>query len=188
MIVGLGNSGREYKNTRHNAGFWVVDALAKKLTAQFKRREDYFWCKSAIQKSSVVITKPRKFVNLSGEAVKKMMRDFKAGNEDIIVIHDDADLSLGTLKIKRNGSSAGHRGVESIIQELGTNDFKRLRIGIGRGEGDLKDYVLSGTSLEERKIIAETIKRSLDAISTIVSKGVDEAMLIFNRRTKNNEL
>lgn len=184
LIVGLGNPGKEYKDTRHNAGFWVVDALVKKSSAQFKRRKDYFWCKSALQKKPVVIAKPRTFVNLSGNAVKKIAKDFEIDNEKIIIIHDDADLPLGTLKIKKGGSSAGHNGVQSIIDSLGSSDFQRVRIGIGRSGGDLKDYVLSEFSNTEKKIIKETIKVSLSAILTLVVKGIDEAMLQFNKRIK----
>ena len=143
LIVGLGNPGREYKYTRHNVGFMAIDALAKKLALKFRKREDYFWVKTTIKSKPVIIAKPRQFVNLSGEAVKKMIVDFRIENDKILVIHDDADLPLGTIRIKRNGSSGGHKGVESIIQELGTRDFSRIRIGIGRDSGDLKDYVLS---------------------------------------------
>jgi len=184
LIVGLGNPGGEYKYTRHNVGFTAVDTLAKKLAVKFRRRKDYLWVKAIIQGKPVVIAKPRKFVNLSGKAVRKIAIDFGIENEKIVVIHDDADLPLGTLRVKKNSSSGGHKGVESIIQELGTRDFPRIRIGIGRGTGNLKDYVLSESSLSEKKVIKEAIKICLDAIFRLVKKGVDETMLIFNRRVK----
>ena len=184
LIVGLGNPGGKYKHTRHNVGFMAVDALAEKLAVKFRRGEDYLWVKTIIQGKPVVIAKPRKFVNLSGKAVRKMAMDFGIENEEIVVIHDDADLPLGTLRVKKNSSSGGHNGVESIIQELGTRDFTRIRIGIGRDKKDLKDYVLSESPPSERKIIEETIRMSLDAVFTLVDKGVEEAMLHFNRRAK----
>lgn len=188
MIVGLGNPGKEYKYTRHNVGFTVIDALTKRLAVQFKRREDYFWVKSTIQNKPVVIAKPRKFVNLSGEAVRKMVKDFQVENDKIVVVHDDADLPLGTLRIKKNSSSGGHNGVTSIIQELGSKDFSRIRIGIGRNRKDLKDYVLSEFTTSEKKVIEETIDLSLDAIFTLIDKGVDETMLVFNKRTEKKEV
>ena len=184
LIVGLGNPGTEYKYTRHNAGFTVIDALAKRLGLEFKKRKDYFWVKAVIQGKPVVIAKPRTFVNLSGQAVKKIVGNFGIDNDKIIVVHDDADLPLGILRIKKNSSSGGHNGVESIINALGTRDFPRVRIGIGRGSGDLKDYVLSESSPSERKVIAETVKTSLEAIFTLLEKGVDETMLQFNRKIK----
>lgn len=187
LIVGLGNPGREYKYTRHNVGFVAIDALAKKLDLKFRKREDYLWVKTTIKSKPVIIAKPRQFVNLSGEAVKKMTVDFRVENDKILVIHDDADLALGNIRIKINGSSGGHRGVESIIQELGTRDFSRIRIGIGRDSGDLKDYVLGEASFSEKKIIEEAIKTSSDAVFTIIDKGIDEAMLLFNRRVKTKK-
>lgn len=184
LIVGLGNPGGEYKYTRHNAGFMVADALAKKMSVQFKKRQDYFWVETTIKNNPVIIAKPRTFVNLSGKAVKKIASDFAVENNEILIIHDDADLSLGTLKIKRDGSCGGHNGVASIINELNTKDFSRIRIGIGRDNKNLKDYVLSEFSVSEKKVIEKMIDLSLDAISTIVDKGIDEAMLNFNRRVK----
>ena len=186
LIVGLGNPGREYKYTRHNIGFLVVNALSKKLSAQFKRKQDYFWVKTTVKDNPVIIAKPRKFVNLSGEALKKMVSDFGTGTNEILIVHDDADLSLGVLKIKKGGSSAGHRGVESIIQKLGSSDFPRMRIGIGRDQKDLKDYVLSEFSVSEKKFIEDTIDISINAIFAFVDEGIDKAMLNFNRRKEKD--
>lgn len=184
LIVGLGNPGREYKYTRHNVGFTSIDALVKRLVVKFRRREEYLWAKTTIKSKPAIIAKPRQFVNLSGKTVKKIAVDFGIDNEKIVVIHDDADLPLGTLKIKRNGGSGGHRGVKSIIQELGTRNFSRIRIGIGRDNGNLKEYVLGKSSLSERKVIEEAIRMSLDAIFIFVDKGIEETMLHFNRRAK----
>ncbi len=182
LIVGLGNPGKEYKYTRHNAGFMAVDALAKKLSAKNKKKQDYFWAKAIIDASPIVIAKPRTFVNLSGKAVKKIAKDLGIKSDEIIVVHDDADLPLGTLKIKKTGSCAGHNGVASIINELCTKDFSRIRIGIGRDNKDLKNYVLSEFSASEKKAIEKMIDLSLDAISTIVNEGIDEAMRVFNSK------
>ncbi len=184
LILGLGNPGKEYKYTRHNVGFIVIDALAEKLTAQFKKREDYFWIKTAINDNPVVIAKPRTFVNLSGRAVKKLVAEFGVDNEKIIVVHDDADLPLGTLKVKKNSSSGGHNGVESIIQALGSKDFARIRIGIGRDREDLKDYVLSEFSSSEEKVIEKAVELSIDAIYKLVDEGIEKTMLHFNKRIK----
>ena len=181
LIVALGNPGKKYKYTRHNAGFMAADLLAKKLSASFKRREKYFWAKTDIHGNSAVIAKPRNFVNLSGEAVKKMKKDFEAENEKTVLVHDDADLPLGTLKVKKNGSSGGHNGVQSVIDSLGTQDFPRIRLGVGRDNGGLKSYVLGEFSSSEKKIIEKTINRTVDAIFTLVEKGIDETMLEFNR-------
>ncbi|MDD5454651.1 MAG: aminoacyl-tRNA hydrolase [Candidatus Ratteibacteria bacterium] len=184
LIIGLGNPGREYKYTRHNAGFMAADALAKKLSIQFKKKQDYFWAKTNMGDKAVIIVKPRTFVNLSGKAVKKIAGDSGIKPDKILVIHDDADLPLGALKIKKTGSCAGHNGVASIINELCTKDFSRIRIGIGRDNKDLKNYVLSEFSASEKEVIDKIIDLSLDAISVIIKKGIDEAMQIFNRQIK----
>jgi len=186
LVVGLGNPGKEYKYTRHNAGFMVVDALAKKLSARFKRKQNYFLATANIGGKAVIIAKPGTFVNLSGKAVKKIATDLGIKTDKILVIHDDADLSLGTLKIKKGGGHGGHNGVASIIDELNAKDFSRIRIGIGRDNKDLKDYVLSEFSASEKKVIGKTIDLSLDAISVVVKKGIDEAMQIFNNKKKEN--
>ncbi|HIE44513.1 MAG TPA: aminoacyl-tRNA hydrolase [Candidatus Omnitrophica bacterium] len=185
LIVGLGNPGREYRDTRHNAGFMVIDALLKKLKAKLRRRKYYSWTEATVRGNSVVIAKPRQFINMAGEAIERMVEDFNVESEHIVVIYDDADLPLGSLRIRRNGSSGGHRGVESIIRELGTDNFLRMRIGIGGGEGwNLKDYVLSTFTTEERKIIDHTVKISLDALFVLIEKGIDEAMRLFNRKDR----
>jgi PTH1 family peptidyl-tRNA hydrolase len=182
LIAGLGNPGRGYKYTRHNVGFTVIDALAKKLGVKFRRRKDYFWSETTTYGKPVIIAKPKKFVNLSGLAVKKMAVDFGIENKNILIIHDDADLSLGTIRLKKNGGSGGHNGIESVIKELGTNDFSRLKVGIGRDNGDLKDYVLSIPSSSERKVLDKAVETSLEAISVFVDNGMDEAMLLFNKQ------
>ncbi len=188
LIVGLGNPGKGYKYTRHNIGFLVADALAKKLSIQLKRKQDYFWAKATINNKPVIIAKPRKFVNLSGESLKKMGSDFGIKPSEMLIIHDDADLPFGVLKIKRGGSSAGHKGIESIIQKLGSPDFPRIRIGIGRDNKDLKDYVLSEFSSPEKEVIQSAIDLSVNAIFTFINEGVNKAMLNFNKRTKTREL
>jgi len=186
LIVGLGNPGREYKHTRHNVGFLVVDALAKELSVRFKRKQDYLWIKTTVKNNPVIIAKPRTFVNLSGEAVKKMISDFAVENNEMLIVHDDADLPLGALKIKKGGSSGGHRGVESIIQKLGSDDFSRMRIGIGRDNKDLKDYVLSEFSSSEKKVVDDAIDLSVNAIVAFIDKGIDEAMRVFNRKKEKD--
>jgi PTH1 family peptidyl-tRNA hydrolase len=121
-------------------------------------------------------------MNLSGRAVKRIRADFAVAVDEIIVVHDDADLPLGSLKIKKGGSSAGHGGIESIIQHLGDNSFARVRVGIGRDKKDLKDYVLGEFSSSEKKVLESVIDSAIKAIFTFVDKGIDETMLKFNKR------
>lgn len=185
LIVGLGNPGSEYKNTRHNVGFVAIDALAKELSVKLKRRKEYLWAETLIQGKSTIIAKPRQFVNLSGLAVKKMVKHFAVDNEKLLIIHDDADLLLGSIRLKKSGGSGGHNGIESVMQELGTNEFSRLRVGIGRDNSDLKDYVLSVPSSSERKVLEKAVKISLEAISVFVDKGIEEATLRFNSKYNN---
>ena len=188
LIVGLGNPGEEYKHTRHNAGFLIIDRLLNVLDIKLKRRKYYLWTEGAIKGKPVIIGKPRQFVNLSGEAVERMMNDFCIGTEKILLIHDDIDLPLGNVKFQKNRGSAGHKGVESVIERLKTTHFQRIRIGIGRNfpvEGekkDVRDYVLTGFEPLEAEIFEKITKGCIDGIFTFVEKGIDEAMYLFNRK------
>ncbi len=184
LIVGLGNPGRKYKNTRHNIGFMVIEELAERYNLKFTEREDYLLAKGEIEGKEITLLKPLTYMNLSGKAVRKVVDDKildKLPNS-IIVVHDDLDLPVGRIRIKKGGSSGGHRGVQSIIDNLGTKDFIRLRIGIGKPIGiDASEYVLMPFSKEEKSLLKEKISQSADSIVTIIRDGVEKAMNIFNR-------
>ncbi|HRF95631.1 MAG TPA: aminoacyl-tRNA hydrolase, partial [Aggregatilineales bacterium] len=142
LIVGLGNIGKEYATTRHNIGFWVADELARRYDMTFGKKERKAVCADGIIKDQrVIIAKPQTYMNLSGEAVRSLVDFYKIPLNQIIVIHDDLDLALGTLRIRANGSAGGQNGVKSIIQHLGTQDFARVRCGIGRPPGRLDPAV-----------------------------------------------
>ena len=132
LVTGLGNPGARYSRTRHNIGFLVLEELAARNTLEFKDKTDYRICKGSIEDDQVVLLEPLTFMNRSGAAVKKLSGKFSISPENIIVVHDDLDLGTGKLKIRKKGSSGGHRGIESIIQNIGSTDFTRVKIGIGR--------------------------------------------------------
>jgi len=153
LIVGLGNPGRKYTKTRHNIGFRVIDAL-----------------KDEISDKNVILLKPDIFMNNSGKAVKKELKYSKLNTQDLIVIHDDIDLPFGTIRVSKDSSSAGHKGVQSIIDELRTKDFTRIRIGIKPShEVDTTEFVLNRFSKEEEKQLKEIIKKAAETIRTAVS-------------------
>lgn len=184
IVVGLGNPGRKYAGTRHNVGFMVADCLADKLKTNFTEKEDYLLAKAKIDDKDILIVKPTTYMNLSGRAVKRLVdsRILQSLPESLIVIQDDLDLDVGKIKIRKNGSSGGHRGVQSIIEALGTKNFLRIKIGIGKDPSkDPADYVLSPFTKTEKSIIKEKIDLATDAIVTIVTDGVDRAMNIYNR-------
>jgi PTH1 family peptidyl-tRNA hydrolase len=183
-IFGLGNPGAQYKGTRHNVGFAVVDELARRfavpsfdtfgsaLVARVRRSPT---------EAPIVLAKPMRFMNLSGEAVRDVTAFYKIDPPDILVVVDDVQLPLGRLRLRRSGSAGGHNGLRSVIQYLGT-DFPRLRVGVGRGDArwDLVDHVLSRFSSDEREVIDRAIARAADAVEVFVSDGIGAAMNRFN--------
>ncbi|GAQ95237.1 peptidyl-tRNA hydrolase, PTH1 family [Thermodesulfovibrio aggregans] len=184
IVVGLGNPGKKYANTRHNVGFMIVDEVARKLNVDFKEKEDYFIAEAKINDEDIAIIKPTTYMNLSGRAVKKFINEkiLQSLPMSLIVVHDDLDLPLGKIKIKRNGSSGGHRGVQSIIESIGTKDFIRVKLGIGKDPAEeISDYVLSPFKREEKAIIREKLTVAADAIITLITEGLDKAMNIYNR-------
>jgi len=184
LIVGLGNPGKKYYRTRHNVGFMVVDELADKYNLIFTKMDDYCITKGKIHDQDIAIIKPLTYMNLSGKAVKKIVDQTILNNlpNSLIVIHDDLDLPVGKMKIKKNGSSGGHKGVQSIIDFLETKNFIRIKIGIGKDPlQEVSDYVLSPFSKEQKAIIKEKISQAVDSIVTIINDGVDKAMNIYNR-------
>ncbi len=183
IIAGLGNPGGKYKDTRHNVGFRALELLAKKLNLSFTSEETYSIAEGIIQDTPVILLKPLTYMNLSGIAVAHVLKKKRVTPENLIVIHDDVDLLPGKIKIKKGGSSGGHKGIKSIIECLDSSEFIRVKIGIGRPANiPLERYVLEKLPHEEREIIISSIKRAVEATMTIVSAGLQEAMTVFNRR------
>jgi PTH1 family peptidyl-tRNA hydrolase len=181
LLVGLGNPGIRYARTRHNIGFMVMDRLAESLGLSFREKTDYRVCNGSINDFKVVLMEPLTFMNRSGSAVRKVFSKHAMLLENIIVIHDDLDLVSGRLKISERGSAGGHKGVESVIQNLCTQEFIRVRIGIGRDPLiPTEDYVLSRFRKEETPLIKEAVVRACDAVSCLVTEGPDRAMNKFN--------
>ncbi len=181
LIVGLGNPGARYSRTRHNAGFLVAESIAATLGLDFREKADYRICDGSIDGERVVVMEPLTFMNISGAAVRKVTEKYHLPPERLIVIHDDLDMETGRLKIRRKGSSGGHKGVESIIQSIGSRDFVRVKIGIGRDETiPVESYVLSKFRREELPLIREAVARATESIGVIISAGVDKAMNRYN--------
>ena len=179
IIVGLGNPGVHYQWTRHNVGFRVVDQLSEvqRIPICFRRFKAHYGI-GRIHSQDVVLVKPLTFMNLSGEAVRKIANTFSVEKEDLIVVHDDLDLALGRLRVKRKGGDGGHQGVRSIIEAMGGNTFLRLKVGIGRPPRgvDPADYVLSSFVEEDELEIRSTLSKAAETIEVILSEGVDAAV------------
>lgn len=179
IIVGLGNPGGHYQRSRHNVGFRVVDRLSEMQRIPVCSRRFKAHCGiGRIHSQDVVLLKPLTYMNLSGEAVKKAAHAFSAEVADLIVIHDDLDLGLGRLRVKRKGSDGGHQGIRSIIEALGGNTFLRLKVGIGRPpQGvDPADYVLSAFDEQEELEIRSALGKAAETVEMILSEGIDAAM------------
>ncbi|MFQ5924935.1 MAG: aminoacyl-tRNA hydrolase [Dehalococcoidia bacterium] len=181
LIVGLGNPGKAYLNNRHNVGFRCIDHFARLNRILLTKRQQRAKVGiGEVVEKKVVLAKPRTFMNLSGQSVSRLVRYFGVPLEDLLLIHDDLDLPLGKVRIRLRGGSAGHRGVESIIASLGSQDFPRIRVGIGRPDGDETAYVLTDFSAEERELVEEAISKVADAIYCILSEGIEAAMNRYN--------
>jgi PTH1 family peptidyl-tRNA hydrolase len=183
LVVGLGNPGKTYSKTRHNAGFMVVDKISDDFSiALEKRKFDARFGIGAVDGVKIVLAKPMAYMNRSGPQIQKIAGYFRILCEDILVVHDDIDLVFGRLKIKEKGGDGGHRGVRSIIDAFGGGDFTRLRIGVGRPDAErgASDYVLAKFTLEERNVLSQIITTAKDAIVTILCKGTKEGMNRFN--------
>ncbi|SDJ83167.1 aminoacyl-tRNA hydrolase [Natronincola ferrireducens] len=182
IIAGLGNPGKRYDGTRHNVGFEAIDLLAHRngiKVNKLKHKALYgegFW-----GGEKVVLVKPQTFMNLSGESLRDMMEFYKLDIKNLIVIYDDVDIEVGTLRIRQKGSSGSHNGMKSIIHQLQSHDFPRIRIGIGKPQyGDLADYVLGRFSKEEISPTVEAIERAALAVESIVKEGIELAMNRYN--------
>ncbi len=188
LIVGLGNIGIKYDGTRHNMGFATVDELEKKLTFKpWKEKFKAYITECEIAGKRCLVAKPLTFMNLSGEAVRAIVAFYKIPISSIIVISDDIDLDPGRIRVKRNGSDGGQRGLRSIIEYCGSSDFPRIKIGVGKKphpDYDLADWVLSRYSGEEGEKIKAGIENAAKAVIEIVKNGADSAMNIYNRQVK----
>ena len=190
IIAGLGNPGREYENTRHNAGFMVLDALADKLGADISERKHKALCgKAVIGGQKVILLKPQTYMNSSGESIRAAADYYKVAPEDILVIYDDISLAPGQLRIRAKGSAGGHNGIKSIIAHLGTQEFPRVKVGIGENPPrmDLADYVLGHFSEGEKRIMADAVKEAADAVCEIVNMGIEQAMNDHNRKKSEGQ-
>ena len=184
LIVGLGNTGSRYEYTRHNVGFMVADELGEREDIPIQRLRYHALTNTAvIGGQGVLLMKPTTYMNLSGEAVGEAARFYKLDPGHVLVISDDVDLPLGKLRIRTGGSAGGHNGLKSIIQHLGTDQFPRLRVGVGEKphpDYDMADWVLGKFTGEDKKTITAAVKRAADAIECILAEGIDRGMGKFN--------
>ena len=183
VILGLGNPGPEYESTPHNLGFLAADRLAVRNSIRISRPDSQALVGiGVIAGSRVVVAKPQTYMNLSGQSVQGLLHFYKIPLENLIIAHDDLDISFGTLRIRPTGGPGGQRGMANTIEQLGTKDFPRLRMGIGRPPGrmDPKDYVLQDFSKDELKLMPDLLSRASDAVLEFVMRGLNAAMNKFN--------
>lgn len=184
IIAGLGNPGREYVNTRHNIGFEAVDTIASKYNIKInKEKFKGLYGEGYISGEKVILIKPQTFMNLSGESIREFAKWYKTEPENIIIIYDDVSLPVGKLRIRPKGSAGGHNGMKSIIYQLNTDVFPRIKIGVGaplNKDYDLADYVLGKFSKEETDVLIKTVIKASEAVETIVRSGTDKAMAEYN--------
>jgi len=186
-VVGLGNPGRRYAKTRHNVGFRVVDELAHRYGISLAERDNCVIGTGALEGCKVTLLKPLTYMNRSGLAVRALLKRTGRLPQETIVVHDDLDGETGFVRIRRNGSSGGHKGVESIIQECGSRDFLRVKVGIGRvRDGAVEDYVLSSFTAEERPVVDKAVRDAAEAVLLVITGGVDKAMTLYNRTRKKD--
>jgi len=190
LIVGLGNPGSVYAGNRHNVGFMCLSLLAKNIGAAFDKKEGLArTAHGTIDAVPILLARPQTYMNLSGQAVAKLMAKYNLSLADLIVIQDDLDLKPGQIRIRQGGHSGGHRGIASIINDLGSEDFIRVRLGVGRPEPErpsekrsaVVDYVLEDFNEAEGKVMAQAISRAAEAVKAIITTGLEAAMNAFNR-------
>jgi len=185
-VAGLGNPGYRYKNTRHSVGFMVIDALAEKVGVNIRKNKKLkhkaIINEVNIDEKKILLVKPQTYMNASGESIKDIEENYKVPLNNLIILYDDADLPLGKIRIRRSGSAGTHNGMKSVIYHLQSEDFPRIRIGIGKPppDMDIMDYVLGKFTIDETDVIHESISKAAEAAIAIVKEGVDEAMAKFN--------
>ena len=185
IIIGLGNPTREYQATRHNIGFDTITRLSDEYNIPLDFKKHKAICgRGYLGGEKVILAQPQTYMNLSGESVRELVDFYKVTNEDIIVIYDDVALDVGQLRIRPKGSAGGHNGIKSIIAHLGTQEFPRIRIGVGEKpkNWDLADYVLGRFADEEQSVIREALGRAAQACECIITDGTEEAMNRYNRK------
>lgn len=186
LIVGLGNPGSEYEATRHNVGFMVIDELASQAGISLSSKKfDAAYGQGSVEGVKAALLKPQTYMNLSGDSVAPAARFFKVEPQDLVVVHDELDLPLGRLQVKLGGGTGGHNGLRSIVARLGSGDFVRIRVGIGKpnaGRSRVVGHVLSPFSRDEQETVEEAVKRAAEAVQVVVARGVQKAMNEFNKR------
>lgn len=183
LLIGLGNPGREYQNNRHNFGFMLIDRLAVRLGARgMKVQSKAIVTTTSYEDRRLILAKPQTYMNLSGQSAQGLLHFYKLPTEHMLIAHDDLDIPFGTIRMRPGGGPGGQKGVASTIERLGTKDFARLRLGIGRPPGrmDPSAYVLQDFSRDEMKILSELLDRAADATLEFVLNGLDKAMNKFN--------
>lgn len=191
-IVGLGNPGIQYENTRHNAGFIAIDYLARKYSIDVRKiKFKSLIGQGVISGHKVMLVKPQTYMNNSGEAIREIYKYFDFDHDKLIVIYDDIDIDFGSIRIRKKGSAGTHNGMKSIIYNLEFDDFPRIKVAVGKKPSymDLANFVLSGFSKQEAKIIEEEVKLASDAIEMILEEGIEKTMSMFNskRLVEDNE-
>ena len=190
LVVGLGNPGAEYRETRHNVGFLVIDELARRWgVEQWREAFESLAAKTARGAEPVLLCKPLTFMNLSGRAVAGIAGFYKVPPEDLFVVTDDVALPLGRLRARRDGSAGGHNGLKSLIQSLATQAFPRMRVGVGRGDNrrDLADHVLGRFEADERETVSAAVLRAADASEMFLSEGIERVMNVFNAAAEKED-
>ena len=184
MVVGLGNPGKEYVDTRHNTGFRVIDALAETLGIEVRKRKfGARFGSSEFAAEKLILLKPWQFMNRSGQAVATALGFYKLGANDLLVVTDDMALEPGRIRIRAKGSAGGHNGLADIIEKLGTNQFARLRVGVGHSQDEWTvDYVLDRPTESEKSLLDAAIAKARDAVLCWIKSGIDEAMNKFNMK------
>ena len=183
LIAGLGNPGREYEKTRHNVGFIAIDYLAQQLGINMSKLKFKAVCgEGLIGTKKCILLKPQTFMNLSGQSVREAAEFYKIEPQNIIVLYDDVNLDVGKVRIRPSGSAGGHNGMKNIIYLLGSDEFPRVRFGVGAPQHDLVDHVLGHFSDEDGVAVTRAVKRTEDILSVIIKMGVSEAMSRFNNK------
>jgi PTH1 family peptidyl-tRNA hydrolase len=183
LLIGLGNPGREYRDTRHNIGFMLIDRLIVRLNARgLKVQSKAVVTSATYEERKLILAKPQTYMNLSGQSAQGLLHFYKVPMENMLIAHDDLDIPFGTIRIRPKGGPGGQGGMVSTIEQLGTKDFPRLRLGIGRPPGrmDPRNYVLQNFSRDEMKVLSEIVDRAADAALTFVTEGLNKAMNKYN--------
>lgn len=189
LVAGLGNPGSKYARTRHNVGFMVADALADRYEISVQRSKfNVIYGRGTIAGIDVILAKPQAYMNRSGPPLRQLADYFRIQREAVVVIHDDIDLAFERLKIKEKGGDGGHKGIRSLIQAFGGDQFVRLRVGVGRSQtsGDVIDHVLGQFSHDERSALGDILQKATEAVATILSKGTKEGMNRYNQSPRQH--